>query len=103
MLRIVNGRVYDPANGLDGVVRDVCVRDGRIVADVPREAKAIDHGAHCSETAARLVEITVRGTHRHQTLDAQPARCSTFDESIDLDRRAPRLARLHERIETIHQ
>jgi len=45
MLRIVNGRVYDPANGLDGVVRDVCLQDGRIVADVPPEAKKIDaHG-----------------------------------------------------------
>ena len=42
MLRIVNGRVYDPANGLDGVVKDLCVRDGRIVAEVPRDAKSID-------------------------------------------------------------
>ncbi len=41
-LRIVNGRVYDPANGVDGVVRDVCVRDGKIVADVPPDAKRID-------------------------------------------------------------
>ncbi len=45
MLRIVNGRVYDPANGLDGVVRDVCLQDGRVVADVPPEARKIDaHG-----------------------------------------------------------
>jgi len=42
MLRIVNGRVYDPANGLDGVVRDVCLQDGRVVADVPPEARKID-------------------------------------------------------------
>ncbi len=41
-LRIVNGRVYDPANGLDGAVRDVCVRDGKIVADAPADAKRID-------------------------------------------------------------
>jgi formylmethanofuran dehydrogenase subunit A len=34
MLRITGGRVYDPANGVNGEVRDVCVRDGRIVADV---------------------------------------------------------------------
>ena len=27
-------KVYDPANGVDGVVRDVCIADGRIVADV---------------------------------------------------------------------
>jgi formylmethanofuran dehydrogenase subunit A len=42
MLRIVNGRVYDPANGVDGSVRDVCLQDGRVVADVPPEAKKVD-------------------------------------------------------------
>jgi formylmethanofuran dehydrogenase subunit A len=42
MLRIVNGRVYDPANGIDGIVRDVCVRDGKIVADLPPEARKVD-------------------------------------------------------------
>ncbi|MGH8671533.1 MAG: formylmethanofuran dehydrogenase subunit A [Burkholderiales bacterium] len=42
MLRIVNGRVHDPANDVDGVVRDICVKDGKIVADVPPEAKRID-------------------------------------------------------------
>ena len=41
-LRIVNGRVYDPANGVDGAVQDLCVRDGKIVADVPPDAKRID-------------------------------------------------------------
>jgi formylmethanofuran dehydrogenase subunit A len=42
MLRIINGRVYDPANGIDGAVRDVCIRDGKIVAEVPAEARKID-------------------------------------------------------------
>jgi formylmethanofuran dehydrogenase subunit A len=42
MLRIVNGKVYDPANGIDGEVRDICVQDGKIVAAVPPEAKRID-------------------------------------------------------------
>jgi formylmethanofuran dehydrogenase subunit A len=41
-LRIVNGRVYDPANGLDGVVQEVCIQDGRIVAAVGPDAKTID-------------------------------------------------------------
>ncbi len=41
-LRIVNGRVFDPANGVNGAVRDVCIQDGRIVADVPADAKKID-------------------------------------------------------------
>jgi formylmethanofuran dehydrogenase subunit A len=34
MLRITGGKVYDPANGIDGVVRDICVADGRIVSHV---------------------------------------------------------------------
>jgi formylmethanofuran dehydrogenase subunit A len=42
MLRIINGRVYDPANNIDGEVRDLCIQDGRIVATVPSEAKCID-------------------------------------------------------------
>ncbi len=41
-LRIVNGRVYDPANGIDGEVRDVCVEDGKIVERVSAEATRID-------------------------------------------------------------
>lgn len=34
MLRIVNGQVYDPINGVNGEVRDICVQDGKVVADV---------------------------------------------------------------------
>ena len=41
-LRIVNGTVHDPANGVDGKVRDICVKDGRIVKSVPANAQRID-------------------------------------------------------------
>src|ERR1700730_4316635 len=34
MLRITGGKVYDPANGINGVVKDVCIDNGRIVANV---------------------------------------------------------------------
>src|SRR6516162_145358 len=34
MLRITGGKVYDPAHGIDGVVKDICIAEGRIVADV---------------------------------------------------------------------
>ena len=34
MLRITGGRVYDPANKINGEIRDICIADGRIVADV---------------------------------------------------------------------
>ncbi len=30
-LRLRGGRVIDPANGIDGQIADICVRDGRIV------------------------------------------------------------------------
>jgi len=32
MLRIINGEVYDPINGINGEVRDIYVEDGRIAA-----------------------------------------------------------------------
>lgn len=41
-LRIAGGAVYDPANGVNGEVRDICVDDGRVVASVGGEAKTID-------------------------------------------------------------
>jgi formylmethanofuran dehydrogenase subunit A len=34
MLRITGGKVYDPAHGINGEVRDLCISDGKIVADV---------------------------------------------------------------------
>src|SRR5262249_29000770 len=44
MLRIAGGTVYDPANGVDGVVKDLCLAEGRIVADadLPPSARTID-------------------------------------------------------------
>jgi len=40
-LRITGGAVHDPANGVDGDVRDVCVEDGRIVASLPADAPVL--------------------------------------------------------------
>lgn len=34
-LRIKGGKVYDPANGINGQIADVCIVDGKIVADAP--------------------------------------------------------------------
>jgi formylmethanofuran dehydrogenase subunit A len=34
MLRITSGKVYDPANGVNGQIKDICICDGRIVSDV---------------------------------------------------------------------
>jgi len=41
-LRIAGGTVYDPANGVDGVVGDVCVEGNRIVAELPAGAPRLD-------------------------------------------------------------
>lgn len=44
-LRIVNGKVYDPINEIDGVVQDLCIEDGKIVDSVPPDAPCLDaHG-----------------------------------------------------------
>ena len=42
MLRIAQGRVYDPANGIDGEVRDVCLDGGKVVEELPSHAPRID-------------------------------------------------------------
>ena len=42
MLRIAQGRVYDPANGIDGEVRDVCLDGGKVVEDLPAHDPRID-------------------------------------------------------------
>ncbi len=41
-LRLVGGIVHDPANGIDGKVRDVCMEDGVIIADLPPGVPALD-------------------------------------------------------------
>jgi len=41
-LRIMGGTVYDPANGVSGDVRDVCIDDGRIVDSLPASAPRLD-------------------------------------------------------------
>ncbi|HZM26042.1 MAG TPA: formylmethanofuran dehydrogenase subunit A, partial [Gemmatimonadales bacterium] len=41
-LRIVGGAVHDPANNIDGEIRDVCIEDGRIVASLPGGAPTLN-------------------------------------------------------------
>jgi formylmethanofuran dehydrogenase subunit A len=42
MLRVAEGRVYDPANGIDGEVRDVCLDGGKVIEELPADAPRID-------------------------------------------------------------
>ena len=41
-LRITGGAIHDPANGIDGDVRDVCIDGGRIVASLPGDAPVLE-------------------------------------------------------------
>ncbi len=41
-IRITGGAVHDPANDVDGEIRDVCLNDGKVVADVGPDARRID-------------------------------------------------------------
>jgi formylmethanofuran dehydrogenase subunit A len=41
-IRIAGGAVHDPANGVDGETRDVCLKDGKVVDDVGAGARRID-------------------------------------------------------------
>jgi formylmethanofuran dehydrogenase subunit A len=41
-IRISGGAIHDPTNGVDGDVRDLCLRDGIVVADVGPDARRID-------------------------------------------------------------
>jgi formylmethanofuran dehydrogenase subunit A len=40
-LRITGGAIHDPANGIDGDVRDLCIDGGRIVASLPADAPVL--------------------------------------------------------------
>jgi len=41
LTKLAGGRVYDPANGVDGERRDIFIRDGRIVADPGAKPDAV--------------------------------------------------------------
>jgi formylmethanofuran dehydrogenase subunit A len=41
-IRISGGAIHDPANDVDGELRDLCLTDGKIVADVGPDARRID-------------------------------------------------------------
>jgi formylmethanofuran dehydrogenase subunit A len=41
-IRISGGAVHDPANHVDGEIRDVCLKDGKVVDDVGPDARRID-------------------------------------------------------------
>lgn len=83
LIRLARGTVYDPARGLDGVRRDIYVRDGRIVADpgpgatIDRDidldgavvmAGAIDLHTHIAGGKLNLARAMLPEDHRHDPL-----------------------------------
>ena len=112
MLRIAAGRVYDPANGIAGEERDVCVQDGRIVADVPPHARTInaqgmvvmpggvDIHAHIAGPKVNAARKLAPEEHRADTrgADRDHPRRHGRHRPLDVHHRLPlRAARLHDR------
>ena len=90
-LRIVGGTVYDPANGIDGVVADVCIDGGRIVAAVPESARRIDARGMVvmpggvdihSHVAGATVNAARRLLPEEHAADAEPAPSLTPGEPL---------------------
>ncbi len=59
LLRIANGTVYDPANHIDGEIRDLWIEDGRIVEPL-RESERADSDR--SDTERRRADKTLDAT-----------------------------------------
>ena len=41
-MRIINGKVYDPANNIDGEIKDIYIKDGKIIDSVDDDATTIN-------------------------------------------------------------
>jgi formylmethanofuran dehydrogenase subunit A len=59
LTKLSGGRVYDPANGIDGEIRDLFIQDGRIVADPGTKPDATH------EIAGRVVMAGAIDIHSH--------------------------------------
>lgn len=77
LTKLSGGRLYDPANGIDGKVRDIFIREGRIVADPGTKADrsydvagkvvmagAIDIHSHVSGGKVNIARALLPEEHR---------------------------------------
>ncbi len=46
LIKLTGGTVYDPMNGIDGEIRDIFVKDGRIVTPDPSDKVAQEYPLH---------------------------------------------------------
>src|SRR5215208_6020815 len=61
LLKLAGGRLYDPINGIDGLVRDLWIEDGRIVAG-PSDGRPADETV---DLAGRVVMPAGIDLHSH--------------------------------------
>ena len=83
-LRIVGGEVYDPANGIDGTIKEICVEDGKIVQSCAGPAEVIDASnlvvmpggvdihTHIGSPAVNAARGFRPEDHRHMHFSAKP-------------------------------
>ena len=86
LIRLEGGRVYDPANNVDGEVRDIYMRDGRIVAK-PRRAVRVDRSYDLRGSVVMAGAIDI---HTHIGGGKVNVARMLLPEDHDLDRRARR-------------
>ncbi len=84
MFRIVNGRVYDPTNNIEGEVRDICVQDGKIVENVSPKAKRIDAGGMVVMPGGVDIHCHIAGPKVNMARKLQPE-----DHRFDVHPRTP--------------
>ncbi len=60
LMKLKGGRIYDPANGVDGRTQDIYVRDGRIVAASPDAKVDVEH-----DVTGRVVMAGAIDPHTH--------------------------------------
>ena len=80
-LRIVGGTLYDPANGVDGEERDICIEDGRIAASLPDGVPTLN---------ARGMVVMPGGVDIHARARAAITRVGSFPTSTPPTRSSPR-------------
>ena len=92
-LRITGGAVHDPANGIDGDVRDICIDGGRIVASLPGDAPVlradgmvvmaggIDIHAHVASSSVTLGRRLLPEEHALQPVSAPALEDGTIPRS----------------------
>ena len=94
LIKLSGGRVYDPANGIDGETRDIFIQDGRIVADPGRRpdethdvagrvvmAGAIDIHSHIAGGKVNIARALLPEEHRKYVRDREAGRRSGSGEA----------------------